>query len=655
MAKQLPIPPKETKKDNSFQARRAEGGILRTAFPLLTGTVDFAKSDNKKETATAFGKDVFATAFPITSWLFGIKNDNLGELRKKNTNEKNAQLTTSNEDLFGSSQKLYVEQNKILREIIEEVKSKSEPEKKDKDKDKKDKDKDKKQPAPASKTSLTKFAAGTGEITLNSAIPRYAGGIGPAPDPRAAVSTAQTTVMSNELTRPGNKSEDNKTSIVDEAEEIKQTSGVIQEDALLSKVADQSLAKIRQSVDKNRITKQEDLDFTVDQIANQQNSVPTNKLKNVINRRLRKEEFASWIDRIKKVFVSATVSASESEIPAAVPSEATPPTTPDATPTDQTPPTAGGGTNENVDDTTSKFLAAIKSRESANNYKAKNPKSSASGAYQFIDSTWQGLTKKYNIGVEYTSARDAPAEIQDTVAGKYAKELISKHGIVGAANTWFTGNPNGNMSAAGVAVNSGVNATSYSSDILARMGVSASSAQGSGAQGSNLPANDIVGLGRSLQAEGIAVSENPAFGQVGKHAVNSLHYTGQAIDLNGPPGTIEANDPVWGPKFDALKVRLEAQGYNVIWRSAGHMNHMHVDTGRRISASPTAGAQLSKSGMSMVAGDQRQSRMGLAGPQIIQVPGDCGGLLPNINMPPPGSYGEVSLVQRLGYGAGVVK
>jgi hypothetical protein len=120
---------------------------------------------------------------------------------------------------------------------------------------------------------------------------------------------------------------------------------------------------------------------------------------------------------------------------------------------------------------------------------------------------------------------------------------------------------------------------------------------------------------------------------------------------------IEANDPVWGPKFDALKVRLEAQGYNVIWRSAGHMDHMHVDTGRtgqRISESPTAGAQLSKSGMSMVAGDQRQSRMVLAGPQIIQVPGDCGGLLPNINMPPPGSYGEVSLAQRLVYGAGVV-
>jgi hypothetical protein len=104
----------------------------------------------------------------------------------------------------------------------------------------------------------------------------------------------------------------------------------------------------------------------------------------------------------------------------------------------------------------------------------------------------------------------------------------------------------------------------------------------------NLPPDDIVAAGRALQGMGISVSEHPAFGSVGRHAVNSAHYSGRAIDINGPPGLVEANDPVWGPKFDQIANSLRAAGYKVLWRTAGHDNHIHAEL---VSGSPSgAGA-----------------------------------------------------------------
>ena len=48
-----------------------------------------------------------------------------------------------------------------------------------------------------------------------------------------------------------------------------------------------------------------------------------------------------------------------------------------------------------------KVLSTIKEVESSGNYGAKAKGSSASGAYQFIDDTWQRSTKKFGIGTEY--------------------------------------------------------------------------------------------------------------------------------------------------------------------------------------------------------------------------------------------------------------
>lgn len=57
-------------------------------------------------------------------------------------------------------------------------------------------------------------------------------------------------------------------------------------------------------------------------------------------------------------------------------------------------------------------LAKIRYCESGNNYQAQNPSSSASGAYQFLTSTWQSLSAAKG----YATAAQAPAAVQDAAA-----------------------------------------------------------------------------------------------------------------------------------------------------------------------------------------------------------------------------------------------
>ena len=61
------------------------------------------------------------------------------------------------------------------------------------------------------------------------------------------------------------------------------------------------------------------------------------------------------------------------------------------------------------------FLACVRAHESGGNYQAKNPNSTASGAYQFLDSTWRTMSARAGHS-GWGSARSAPSWVQDAVA-----------------------------------------------------------------------------------------------------------------------------------------------------------------------------------------------------------------------------------------------
>jgi Transglycosylase-like domain len=61
------------------------------------------------------------------------------------------------------------------------------------------------------------------------------------------------------------------------------------------------------------------------------------------------------------------------------------------------------------------FLACVRNHESGGDYTAKNPASTASGAYQFLDSTWRTVSAAAGHG-GYPTARSAPPAVQDAVA-----------------------------------------------------------------------------------------------------------------------------------------------------------------------------------------------------------------------------------------------
>lgn len=141
--------------------------------------------------------------------------------------------------------------------------------------------------------------------------------------------------------------------------------------------------------------------------------------------------------------------------------------------------------------------------------------------------------------------------------------------------------------------------------------------------GSGIPRNDtndqtaIVRLGRYLQTQGINVSENSAFGSVGEHSRNSRHYSDRAIDLNIVSGR-DADNPQAAARFDALKPQLEAAGYSVLWRTAGHYDHMHVSVG---------GSEGGGSGYYQTGGSSLGSTMAQAANMSLEAVGKLFGIL----------------------------
>lgn len=123
---------------------------------------------------------------------------------------------------------------------------------------------------------------------------------------------------------------------------------------------------------------------------------------------------------------------------------------------------SGGG---NVDS----ILQTIRQRESGGNYAARNAQGTASGAYQFIDTTWQSLTKKFGMGTEYSSAGMAPKEIQDAIARRYVQDILQRSGgdVSKVPLEWYTGNQQGRMSASAIALNQGLTPEMYQSKWMA--------------------------------------------------------------------------------------------------------------------------------------------------------------------------------------------
>ena len=118
---------------------------------------------------------------------------------------------------------------------------------------------------------------------------------------------------------------------------------------------------------------------------------------------------------------------------------------------------------EVTDESVRRILNTIKGRESSGDYNVKNKKGSASGGYQFINDTWRALTKKYGVGTEYKSAKEAPPEVQDMVAASYVKDILAENNndVTKVPVVWYTGNAAGQMSEKALAANDGLTPAEY--------------------------------------------------------------------------------------------------------------------------------------------------------------------------------------------------
>ena len=85
----------------------------------------------------------------------------------------------------------------------------------------------------------------------------------------------------------------------------------------------------------------------------------------------------------------------------------------------------------------------------------------------------------------------------------------------------------------------------------------------------------IVDIGKELEKYGLRIGENPAFGsgKVGKHAPNSHHYYGEAIDVTDwRPGKWQERTKGLSERAKQLGVFTEALGPG----DKGHDTHVHL-------------------------------------------------------------------------------
>jgi hypothetical protein len=195
-----------------------------------------------------------------------------------------------------------------------------------------------------------------------------------------------------------------------------------------------------------------------------------------------------------------------------------------------------------------KILATIRTRESGGNYGIPHPiempGQTASGAYAFTNDSWQGLTKKYGIGTEYSSAYLAPPPIQDAVAAKYVEEILQKAGgdVSKVPLAWYTGNIQGKISAKALAVNNGLTPQEYQAKWMSdytggKYAASSYDSQGAGSSGLAAGAMD---LGKGLiESVGSIISAGlgPMSGRSTSASLSSMSSTSTPRPPSSLPAT----------------------------------------------------------------------------------------------------------------------
>lgn len=223
-------------------------------------------------------------------------------------------------------------------------------------------------------------------------------------------------------------------------------------------------------------------------------------------------------------------------------------------------------------------LKTIKGQESQGNYGAtsfaEGRGSTASGGYQFADATWQEQAKKAGVDVsQYQRAKDAPAEIQDTVAKSYVKDILSRNqGDVSAIpREWYAG-PKGYLTQRELDVNNGLTVGKYQQDWMQKF------SQNAGAAGiSGNAALGMGGEGRPEGGNGYQSQGSGSFQGQGGQGGNGNLSSGMLVDIGGNHKLQPAAAQAYNQMVDAAK----SEGINWSVTDSYRTYDEQVDLARR--------------------------------------------------------------------------
>jgi hypothetical protein len=197
------------------------------------------------------------------------------------------------------------------------------------------------------------------------------------------------------------------------------------------------------------------------------------------------------------------------------------------------------------------ILATIRTRESgsaqgnynARNFGTKQYRSTASGAYQFTDDTWQARAKAVPGASQFSSASQAPPEIQDAVAAAYVRSILKESGnsVEAVPTAWYTGNIAGKMSAKALAANKGFTSQQYTREWMKTFekvgpggGLSVKGGPGGQAFAGGAAAAGTMQLAQNLQNLSQTMpgglNQFTAFNDKFHQGRNSMHNKGLAFD-----------------------------------------------------------------------------------------------------------------------------